>query len=117
MAIGTTEVKVTGRLIFALRRGDEETSRSIDIPFPINDPDAEGLQDKINSANTLFTGAAMNTFVQPTTWRDNNLAEAQWTTTGVYYEITELSTTPITPETPVTLGSALEHHEQDEQQG
>jgi len=115
MAVGVDVIKTTGRLIFTLQRGDEETTRTIDIPFPKTD--AENLQTAVNEANTRFTTSnlAQNLIVQPATWRDNNDTEAQWTTTGVSYEIVTTTTTPITPETPETLGSAQEY--QDNQQG
>ena len=120
MAVGVTEVKTVGRLIFDLQRGDETTSRSIDIPYPKTDDTAE-LQTLVNTANAEYVTAAtayMNVFVQPASWRDTNTAEEQWTTTGVRYEIVETTTTPITPETPVTLGSAQEYQQENhEQQG
>lgn len=124
MAIGITEVKTTGRLIFDLQRGTgeaaETTSRSIDIAYPITDEQSETLQASVDWANSTFTDSSnqMNIFIQPANWRDMNIAEEQWTTTGVRYEIVTTTTTPITPETPVTLGSAQEYHEQgQEQQG
>lgn len=122
MAIGVSEVKTVGRLIFDLQRGDVTTSRSIDIPYPKTDADdmAE-LQTLVNAANADYataTTAYMNVFVQPANWRDTNTAEEQWTTTGVRYEIVTTTTTPITPETPVTLGSAQEYQQENhEQQG
>lgn len=117
MAIGTDVIKTTGRLIFTLQRGEEETTRSIDVPFPKTD--AENLQTAVNEANTRFTSStqAQNLVIQPATWRDTNSQEEQWTTVGVSYEIVTTTTTPVTPETPATLGSAQEYQDNQEQQG
>jgi len=116
MAVGVDVIKTTGRLIFTLQRDDETTTRAIDVPFPKTN--AENLQTAVNEANARFTNSnlSQNLVIQPATWRDNNDAEAQWTTTGVSYEIVTTTTTPITPETPVTVGSAQEH-QQEEYQG
>lgn len=100
MAVGISVTKVVGRLIFDLRRDEDETTRSIDIPFPKTEVSSEELQTAVNTANTTFTDSsnAMNTFIQPANWRDTNTAEEQWTTTGVRYEIVSTTTTPIEPE-------------------
>lgn len=122
MAIGTDIIKTTGRLIFELHRGeDEETERSIDIPYPRTDD--ESLQEAVNSVASIYSGAAddMNLLIQPANWRDVS-DEDVWTTTGLRYEIVTTTTTPITPDTPVTVGSAQEnqteeHHDNQDQQG
>lgn len=100
MAVGISVTKVVGRLIFDLRRDEDEITRSIDIPFPKTEVSSEELQTAVNTANTTFTDSsnAMNTFIQPANWRDTNTAEEQWTTTGVRYEIVSTTTTPIEPE-------------------
>lgn len=115
MAVGVDVIKTTGRLIFSLQRGDEATTRTIDVPYPKTD--AESLQTAVNEANARFTTStnAQNLIIQPAIWRDSNDTEAQWTTTGVSYEIVTTTTTPVTPDEPVTLGSAQEY--QDNQQG
>lgn len=97
MAVQTTTVKTVGRLIFELERGEEQTARSIDIPFPR--VDVQGLQTIIDQINSRFTSAteAMNVFVQPSSWRDEQAEEDQWRTVNVRYEIIETATTPITP--------------------
>ncbi len=100
MAIGVDEIRTVGRLIFNLRRGDEETTRTIDIAYPITDPeDPQTLQNAVNAANTTYTSGTMALFIQPANWRDSNATEEQWTTTGVHYEIVTTVTRPITPDT------------------
>lgn len=98
MAIGVDEIKTSGRLIFDLVRNGETTSRVIDVPYPINDEDS--LQAAVNAANSRYTSSSgqMDTFIQPSNWRDSNTTEEQWTTTGVSYEMVTTITKPITPE-------------------
>lgn len=100
MAVGTTVIKTTGKLIFELERDDEKTTRSIDVPFPKTDTTSETLQAAVDSINTAFTAddsLASNLIVQPANWRDSNTQEEQWTTKRVYYEITTTSSTPVEP--------------------
>lgn len=112
MAVGVDVIKTTGRLIFSLRRGDEEATRAIDIPYPKTD--AENLQTAVNEVNERFTTSTsgQNLIIQPATWRDSNTQEEQWTTVGVSYEIVTTTTTPVTPDEPETLGSAQEYNQQ-----
>lgn len=116
MAIGTSTIKTSGRVVFSLQRTNdtevERTTRSIDIAYPITD--TESLQSAVNTADSVFTDASnqMNVFIQPANWRDNNQTEEQWTTTGVYYEAITTTTTPVMPDEPDTLGAA-----QSDQQG
>lgn len=112
MAVGADTIKFAGRLIFDLQRGNETTSRTIEVPFA--NTDGQEMQQYVNAANTNFTNSAnsMNVCIQPANWRDTNITEQQWTTTGVRYEIVTTTTTPITPdETPDTLGSAQQNQE------
>lgn len=117
MAVGVITFKTVGRLIFDLQRGEEETSRSIEIPYPLTDGTSSDLQNAVNTANGIYASSVngMNLLVQPANWRDTNLTEEQWTTTGVHYEIVETTTTPVMP-APVTLGSAQESEVQQEHQ-
>lgn len=98
MAVGVTEIKTVGRLIFDLERGEEKTTRTLDIPYPKTED--ENLQTYVNETNAVFSSNTnlMNTFIQPANWRDTNVIENQWMTTRVSYEIVTTSTTPITPE-------------------
>lgn len=100
MAAGVTVIKTTGRLIFELERGDEKTTRSLDVPYPKTDLESTELQEAVNNMNKQFTSAenSMNIFIQPANWRDANIAEEQWTTTRVSYEIVVTTTTPIEPD-------------------
>lgn len=102
MAIGISETKVTGRLIFDMVRGEEKTSRSIDVPFPkvdtVDPAAAASLQAAVNDFNNSFTTNPYNLFVQPANWRDSNASEEQWSTTQVHYEISSVTTTPIEPD-------------------
>lgn len=113
MAVGVDVIRTTGRLIFDLQRGEDTTTRSIEIPYPNTDTSGDTLQNLVNTANTTFTNAdnSMNKFIQPSNWRDTNVSEAQWITLGVRYEIVTTSTTPITPDEPETL-AASSHEEQ-----
>lgn len=98
MAIGVDVIKNTGRLIFDLQRGDETTTRTIDIPYP-KATDAEGIQDLVNSTKSTYTNEGNRTFIQPSNWRDANLSEEQWTTVGVRYEYVTTVTNEVTPDT------------------
>lgn len=101
MAVGVDTIVTTGRLVFDLVRGADTTTRAIDIPFPLIDSTSQDLQNLVNQANTTYTNTeySMNKFVQPAGWRDTNVSEEQWTTTGVHYEIVTVTTTPVTPDT------------------
>ena len=103
MATGVTTVKTTGRVVFELVRNGETTTRQIEIPYAKND--AEAVQSYVNTLNSTFTNAetsggnaSMNLAIQPANWRDTNVVEEQWTTTGVHYEIVTTSITPVNPE-------------------
>lgn len=100
MAVGVDVIRTTGRLVFDLQRGEDVTTRTIDIPNPITDTESTELQNAVNTANTLYTGSGggMNTFVQPSTWRDAQITEEQWTTTGVRYEVVTVTTRAIEPD-------------------
>lgn len=130
MAIGVDIIKTSGRLIFELERGEDTTTRTLDVAFPKTDTSTDELQKLVNNANTIFTSPdslpagdgypaipsrAMNVFVQPANWRDLNITEEQWVTKRVRYEIVTTSTTPIEPDTPVTLGSAQAQFEQHQE--
>lgn len=115
MAVGVDEVRVTGRLVFDLARGSERTARVIEIPNAITD--AEAVQTAVNKAESVYAGSAqqMNLFVQPLTWRDTNSSEAQWTTTGVHYEIVTTVITPVEPDEPVSLAGGRSDEAQAEE--
>lgn len=100
MAVGTSITKSSGRIIFDLVRDGETTTRVIEVPFPLTDSSSEAIQTAVNTADSLFTSSDnyQNVYMQPSNWRDNNLAEEQWTTTGVHYEIITTTTTPIEPD-------------------
>lgn len=95
MAVGVDVIKTTGRLVFELARDDERTTRSVEIPYPIDDVDS--LQAAVNAANSLYTDSTkqMNIFIQPSTWRDTNASEESWATTEVYYEKVTTTTSRI----------------------
>lgn len=101
MAIEAAVRKTIGRMVFELTRDDEQTTRTIDIPYAKTDTTSADIQAAVNNARNVFvTGRATNgydTFIQPAAWRDTNETEEQWTTTGFYYEIVETITTQITP--------------------
>jgi len=122
MAIGITTTKTSGRLVFELSRGEDTTTRSIDVPYPKTN--VESLQSSIDSVNSVFASDnSMNTCIQPATWRDNNVTEEQWTTTRVYYEVVVTSVTPVEPEVTSKLSSERQEfeenapEEQDRQEG
>lgn len=96
--IGNDTIRTTGKVIFSLQRGEETTTRSIDIPYPKTD--AESVESIVSALNTTFTSSAnaQNLLIQPASWRDDNVSENSWTTTGLIYEITTTTTTPVTPE-------------------
>lgn len=98
MSIGVDVTKVTGRLVFELSRDDERTTRSIEIPYPIENN--ASLQSAVDAANALYTNSSeqMNLFVQPSTWRDTNSSEESWATTGVYYEKVTTTTSRVEPD-------------------
>lgn len=123
MPIQPTEIKTIGRLVFDLARGEETTTRSVEIPNPMTETSAATVQAAVNEANSIYTSDtnAMNILIQPSNWRDDNNTEQQWTTTGVHYEIVLTSITVVDPgTTPDTLGSAQEnqpeeHHEEHQE--
>lgn len=98
MAVGVDVTRITGRLVFELQRGNDTTTRSIDIPYPISD--VESLQAAVDAASAIYTSEAnqMNIFVQPSTWRDTNSSEESWTTTGLYYEKITTTTSRVEPD-------------------
>ena len=121
MAVGITTIKTVGRLVFDLSRGEDVTTRTVDIAYPKTDTESEELQTLVNTTKTKYTSANYNILIQPANWRDTKISEDAWTTTNVRYEVVVTSVTPVTPEEPVTLGSAQEHQEEhqeyQEQQG
>lgn len=118
MAVGVDEIKITGRWVFDLERGEETTTRTIDIPYPNTDTSSTELQDAINQMNTEYTSDQykMNVFIQPANWRDTNIAEEQWVTKGVHYEVVTTTISPLMPDTPETLGSAQEAQQEEHQE-
>ena len=98
MAVKVTTIKTVGRLVFNLTRDGETTTRQIEIPYA--EDDSQAVQEFVNQTNATFTNTEnnMNYAIQPANWRDNNDVEAQWTTTGVRYEIVTTSTTPVEPD-------------------
>lgn len=115
MAAGPTTVDYSGRVVFDLVRGNETTTRSIEVAYPMYDmADQESIQAAVDALNAKYTSSenSANIFIQPANWRDTNRTEETWTTTGVHYEMITTSITPFDP-TPSTL-SAANH---DEQQG
>lgn len=113
MAIGVDIIKTTGRLVFDLKRGEEETTRTIDIPNPITDTTT--VQTAVNAANERFTNTAvnMNVFIQPANWRDAGILEEQWVTQGVHYEIVTTTITPVEPDEVVSATMANEEQQQE----
>ncbi len=115
MAAGVTTTEYSGRVVFDLTRGNETTTRSIDVAYPMYDmADQESIQAAVDTLNTKFTSSenSANIFIQPANWRDTNRTEETWTTTGVRYE---MITTSITPFEPTAQSLAAANH--DEQQG
>lgn len=98
MAVGLTETKTVGRVIVHLERGEDTTTRTLDVAYPKTE-DGEGvdLQALVDTINSTLTSTGMKYFIQPANWRDTNVQEEQWTTTLAEYEIVTTSTTPITP--------------------
>ena len=96
--IGTDIIKTTGKVVFSLQRGDETTTRTVDVPYPKTD--AESVESIVSALNTTFTSSTQgqNLLIQPANWRDDNVEEKAWTTTGLVYEITTTTTTPVSPE-------------------
>ena len=116
MSAGPTITEYSGRVVFDLTRGNETTTRSIDVAYPMYDmADQESIQAAVDALNTKYTSAenSANIFIQPANWRDTNRTEETWTTTGVHYEMITTSITPFDP-TPAESLSAANH---DEQQG
>lgn len=113
MAVGIDVIKTTGRLVFELERDEEQTTRTLEIPNPLLTP--EDVQAAINETNTRFTSATdqMNVFMQPANWRDTNVAELQWTTKKVHYEIVQTVTTPIEPDEVLSATMANEEQQQE----
>jgi len=101
MSVGVDVIKTTGRLVFELERGGDNTTRTIEIPGPLTDTTGDTVQNAVNTINTNFTNSEnqMNTFIQPANWRDTNASELQWTTKRVYYEIVTTTTRPVEPDT------------------
>lgn len=116
MPIGVDTIKTVGRLVFDLERGTEKTSRQIDMANPIVDP--ENVQAAVNAANATYTNATnqMNTFIQPANWRDSNVTEQQWTTTGLRYEIVTTAITPVEPDEVVSAKMANEEEQHEQEQ-
>ena len=106
MAVGVDTIVTTGRLVFDLVRGADTTTRVIDVPFPLIDSTSQDLQNLVNQTNATYTSttSSMNKFVQPAGWRDQNVSEEQWETTGVRYEIVTVTTTPVTADTNQAQG-------------
>lgn len=102
MAVGISTTKTAGRLIWSLERGEEKTTRSIEVPFAkVNTTDQEAmasLQTAVNDINSSFSETAWNLFMQPANWRDTNTSEEQWATTNISYEIVTTTVTPIEPD-------------------
>lgn len=116
MPAGADTIEYSGRILFDLTRGNETTTRSIDVAYPIHDmADQASIQSALDTLNTKFTSSenSANIFIQPANWRDTNRTEETWTTTGVRYEMITTTITPFDP-TPVESLSAANH---DEQQG
>lgn len=90
--------KFVGRLVFDLERGEEKTTRTIEIPYAKTDATSQEIQDDVNNAYSIFvpSSGGLNTFIQPASWRDTNDTEEQWTTTNLSYEVVETITTRIT---------------------
>lgn len=115
MAIGVDIIKTSGRLVFDLRRGEDETTRTVDIPNPITDP--ENVQAAVNTAQAEFTTSTgrVNTFIQPANWRDADVSEEQWITTGLHYEIVTTMITPVEPdEAPTVAGGRSDEAQAEE---
>ena len=101
MAVGVSTTKTVGRLIFDLVRGEETTTRTIEIPEAITDTTTDDtVQNAVNAANAAFTNSEnqMNVAIQPANWRDTATTEAQWTTTRVHYEVVTTMTIPVEPD-------------------
>lgn len=104
MALGISVTKLTGKLVFDLERGEDKTTRTIEVPNAITDTVSEesisSLQAAINTMNNDFavSGGANSYFIQPANWRDTNVAEEQWKTVGVRYEVSSVTTTAIEPD-------------------
>ena len=105
MAVGVDEIKTIGRWVFDLERGEDTTTRTIEIPYPITDTSTEEIQTKVNVLNNEYTSSQynLNIFIQPANWRDANIAEEQWVTKRVRYEVVTTTISPVTPDTPETV--------------
>lgn len=100
MAVGTTIIKTTGRLVFELERGEDKTTRSIEVPFPKTDTTGDAgvaLQNAVDSINSALSVENFDLFIQPANWRDTNVTEEQWKTTKISYEVVTTTSTPIEP--------------------
>lgn len=118
MAIEAAVRKTVGRVIFDLERGEERTTRTIDIAYAKTDTTSADIQSSVNLFNTTFTSLSngLNVFVQPASWRDTNDTEEQWTTTKVSYEIVETITQQITPGNNRADNQLEDNHEENKQE-
>lgn len=107
--------RTIGRMVFELTRGEEKTTRTIDVPYAKTDTSQAEIQTAVNDVNYDFVVNAQNnfdTFIQPAAWRDTNDTEEQWTSTGFYYEVVETITTQITPTNSPDNREVLEQSEE-----
>lgn len=91
-----TTIDTYGRWKFSLQRDEETTTRAISIPFPTDISAEETIQAKVTEVKNYFTSTSgnRNKIIQPANWRDSDLAEEEWTTVDVSYEVVSTSTTP-----------------------
>lgn len=97
MAVTSTET--VARWIFTLQRGDEQTTRTINVPNPkTGEEDLQTILDTVaqNIVGQSAVAARGNKIIQPSNWRDSNTTEEEWTTTDVKLEIVSTSVTPYT---------------------
>lgn len=66
---------------FTLERDNETTSRTISIGQAQDDPTSQ-----IAAFRTFVLGSA-STLMQPTNWRDGDVAEDEWKTTAVTFTL------------------------------
>lgn len=77
-------VKTTVSAVFTLtlnKAGENPTSRTLTIDYIVFDEESD-IKEDIGSFRALLLGR-FNKFLQPNGWRDDDLAESEWTTTAV----------------------------------
>lgn len=77
---------------FPLQRGEERTSRSINIPYALQD--VSEIRDVIPAWRTLVSGkSGYQWAIQPNGWRDTDQSEEAWQLTNINEVEFELTTT------------------------